>query len=67
MSDRDSLLALGFVAGNDGVLHAPDVARVRLEPVGTFYRLNISLGDGNAVVAVMSKTAVKITREGSKP
>jgi hypothetical protein len=29
--------------------------------------VRISLGDGNAVVAVMAKSAVKITREGVKP
>jgi hypothetical protein len=32
-------------------------------PIGNFYELRISLGDGNAVVAVLSKAAIKITRE----
>jgi len=63
MNDRD-LLELGFVAGNDGVLHAPDAGRVRLTPYGKYYELRISLGDGNAVVAVINKRSVKVTREG---
>ena len=31
MSDRD-LLAVGFVAGNDGTLHAPDTSHTTLTP-----------------------------------
>jgi hypothetical protein len=61
---RDGVLAaLGFVRGNDGTLMAPSNSRTTLAPTGQFYELRISLGDGNAVVAVMSKAAVKITRE----
>ena len=67
MSDRDSLLAVGFVAGNDGTLVAPATSRVRLVPIGQFYELRISMGDGNAIVAVLSKSAVKISREGVTP
>jgi hypothetical protein len=63
MSDRDSLLAVGFVAGNDGVLHAPVIGHTTLAPIGQFYELRISLGDGNAVVAVLAKAAIKISRE----
>jgi hypothetical protein len=63
MSNRD-LLAVGFVAGNDGTLHAPETSHTQLAPTAQFYQLKISLGDGNAVVAVLSKSAVKITREG---
>jgi hypothetical protein len=67
MSDRDSLLAVGFVAGNDGTLNAPATSRVRLVPIGQFYELRISLADGNAIVAVLSRSAVKVTREGTTP
>jgi hypothetical protein len=66
MSDRDSLLAVGFTAGNDGVLVAPATSRVKLVPIGAFYELRVSLADGNAIVAVLAKGAVKITRE-AKP
>jgi len=59
-----TLVALGFTADNDGTLRAPADSRVRLAPVGNFYELRISLGDDNAVVAVLAKSAVKITREG---
>jgi hypothetical protein len=52
-----------IVAGNDGTLTAPATSRVRLIPTGKFYELQISLGDGNAVVAVLAKAAIKITRE----
>jgi len=62
MSDRD-LIAMGFSQGNDGVLVAPKDSRVRLEPVGAFYKMRISLGHGNAVIAVLAKSALKITRE----
>jgi hypothetical protein len=63
-STDSALAGLGFVRGNDGVLLAPAVSRTTLAPVGNFYELRNSLGDGNAVVAVLSKSAVKITREG---
>lgn len=36
MSDRD-LIAIGFPAGNDGVLHAPASSRVKLGRSGKFY------------------------------
>jgi hypothetical protein len=36
---------------------------VQLIPTGAFFELRISLSGGNAIVAVMSKTALKITRE----
>jgi len=63
MSDRD-LIAIGFTE-SDGALVAPKDSRVRLEPAGAaFYRLYVSLGDGNAVTAVLSKSAIKLTREG---
>ena len=60
-----ALVAVGFTVGNDGVLHAPAASRVKLAPIWQFYELRISLADGNAVVAVMSKSAIKITREGA--
>jgi hypothetical protein len=62
MSDRD-LIAIGFTE-HDGVLVAPENSRVRLEPAGAaFYRLYVSIGNGNAVTAVLSKSAIKLTRE----
>jgi hypothetical protein len=64
----DALLAaLGFSRGDDGTLHAPDTSRITLAPVGQFFELRISLDTGAEVTAVLSKAAVKITREGSKP
>jgi len=63
MSDRD-LIAIGFSQGDDGVLVAPKDSRVRFEPVGAYYKMRISLGGGNAVIAVLAKSALKITREG---
>jgi hypothetical protein len=55
------------LTGNDGVLTAPADSRVKLAPTGAFYELRISLADGNAIIAVLAKSAVKITREGAKP
>jgi hypothetical protein len=49
------------------VLVAPKESRVTLAPIGNFCARRISLGDGNAVVAVLSKSALKIAREGAKP
>jgi hypothetical protein len=63
-SSDAALVAVGFVAGNDGTLHAPATNRTALVPTGNFYEQRISLGDGNAVVAVLGKAALKITREG---
>jgi len=40
MSDRD-LMAIGFVADNDGVLVASKDSRVKLAPIGQFYELKI--------------------------
>jgi hypothetical protein len=65
MSERD-LLEVGFSAGNDGVLHAPRDSRIKLMPVGQFYELRITLDDGNAVLCVVPKAAIKITREGNR-
>jgi len=45
-----TLVALGFVRGDDGVLYA----------------LRIVLGDGTAITAVLSKTALKFSRAGGK-
>jgi hypothetical protein len=67
MSDRDSLLAVGFVAGNDGALVAPATSRVKLVPIGQFYELRVTLADGNALVCIVSKSALKVTREGTTP
>jgi hypothetical protein len=60
-----TLVALGFVQGDDGVLVTPSNSVVTLTPIGAFYELRISV-DGNAVTAVLSKTALKICREGAR-
>ena len=68
MSDIDSILQkLGFIAGDDGVLVAPKDSRVTLAPIGTFFELRISMGDGNAALCIVSKSAIKVTREATPP
>jgi hypothetical protein len=62
MSDRDLLVA-GFSGRGDGTLHAPSGIHVKLVPIGRFYELRISMRNGNTIVAVLDKAAVKITRE----
>ena len=57
-----TLIALGFVRGDDGTLVAPDDAVTRLIPIGKYFELRISL-DGNAVCVVVPRVALKITRE----
>jgi hypothetical protein len=42
-------------------------AVVTLASIGNFYELRISLASGDAVTAVLSKSAIKISREGTKP
>jgi hypothetical protein len=59
-----SLVARGFVRGDDGVLYAPTDSVVSFTPVGGFLELQIVLGDGNAVTAVPSKAAIRISRVG---
>jgi hypothetical protein len=61
-----ALVALGFVRGDDGVLYAPTDSAVSLAPAGGILELRISLADGNAVTAVLSKTALKFSRVGVK-
>jgi len=61
-----TLVALGFVLGDDGVLYAPTDSVVSFTPVGGFLELRIVLGDGNAVTAVLSKTALRFSRVGVK-
>jgi len=63
MSD---LIAIGFTQGNDGALNAPKDARVKLIPIGRFFELHISLGDGDAVTVVVPRIALKIRRHGVK-
>ena len=68
MSDIDrTLQALGFTAGNDGVLRAPAGSWVELNPGGAqFYELRITLAGGNPVVTVVvPKVAVKIEKSGT--
>jgi hypothetical protein len=59
------LLTLGFTLADDGTLVAPTGAVVTFTPTvtGQFYLLKISI-DGNAVVAVLSKTALKFAARG---
>jgi hypothetical protein len=56
---------MGFAPrGSDGRLQAPSASTTTLAPIGSnFYELRITLADGNAVVAVLSKAALKITRD----
>src|SRR5262249_37442658 len=61
-----TLVALGFVRGDDDVLYAPSDSVVSFTSVGGFLELRIVLGDGNAVTAVLSKTALKFSRAGGK-
>ena len=63
MSDRDSLLAVGFTANNDGVLVALRDSAVRLIPTGAFFELRIGLSDGNAVCVVVPRVALKVCSE----
>jgi hypothetical protein len=58
-----TLITLGFALADDGTLVAPPGAVVTLTPIANFVRLKISI-DGTAVTAVLSKAAIKITREG---
>jgi hypothetical protein len=66
-----TLLALGFTAGDDGTLRAPDGSTVTLTPMGRFYRLTVTLPaegacswlTGDVVHCVVAKIAVKITPE----
>jgi hypothetical protein len=65
MSDIDrTLQALGFVAGDDGVLSIRETS-VTLTPVdGHFYRLEIALPHGNVLTIHVAKNALKVGREG---
>ena len=58
-----ALKAVGFAPDDDGSLQAPDGSTTVLTPTGNFYELRIVLADGNAIVAVLSKSALKITRD----
>jgi len=55
-----TLVASGFVRGDDGVLYAPTDSVVSFTPVGSLLELRIVLADGSAVTAVMSKSALKV-------
>jgi hypothetical protein len=60
MSDRGDLVALGFVAGSDGTLHAPVGSVVTLTPVDDrrFYRLAIALPGGGVVSCRVARNAL---------
>ena len=45
-------------------MRRPSNSVVTLTPTGQFYELRVSLGDGNAVTAVLNKAAIKVTTEG---
>jgi len=63
MTDIDTLQGLGFSVDDSGVLVAPKDSRVSLTPIGTFFELKIHLsGGGTTIIAVLSKSALKITR-----
>src|SRR5215471_1146374 len=62
-----TLVALGFVRGDDGVLYAPTDSVVSFTPVGGFLEMRIVLGDGNALTAVLAKSALKVCRGPSFP
>jgi hypothetical protein len=63
---HSALLACGFIRADDGTFIAPTDSVVTLAPIGAFFELRIVLGDGNAVIAVLFKTAIKVTRVGVK-
>jgi len=65
-STDSALLAVGFTAGNDGVLHVPAGVTVTLAPVGRFYQLAIALPTGDVVSGVVADRALKIVRHGVK-
>jgi hypothetical protein len=56
---------MGFAPrGSDGRLQAPTASTTTLAPIGSnFFELRIALADGNVVVAVLSKSALKLARE----
>jgi hypothetical protein len=58
----DLFTMAGFAAGNDGVLRIPG-ARVELVPVGGFYEVRITDGNGILITAVAHKSALKVTRD----
>jgi hypothetical protein len=63
MNERD-LRALGFLHDDVvGTLESPSGSVTLLHPTGDFYELQILLPNGTSIVAVLSKSAVKITRD----
>jgi hypothetical protein len=62
---EDALRAMGFAPrGSDGRLQAPAASTTAFASIGSnFFELRITLADGSAVVAVLSKSALKIARE----
>ena len=64
MSNDHDLVELGFVVGDDGTLVATS-ASITLTPIdggpiaGDFFRLKVSLPDGNSIVAVVSALAIR--------
>jgi hypothetical protein len=59
MTDRDDLLALGFVADGDGTLRIRNVS-VSLAPTdGSYYRLEIALPHGSVLSCIIPRAALK--------
>jgi hypothetical protein len=59
-SSDAALVAVGFVAGSDGTLTAPQGTVATLIPVQQFYRLALALPSGDEVSCVIAGVALKI-------
>ena len=55
-----ALVAVGFTAGDDGILEVPSGSRVKLVPIDAFYQLKIILPGSAAVTAVLSERALVV-------
>jgi len=53
-------VAVGFTAGDDGILEVPSGSRVKLVPIDAFYQLKIILPGSAAVTAVLSERALVV-------
>jgi hypothetical protein len=60
MSERDELIAIGFVADDDGILRAPVGSVVTLKPIAQFYELKIVIGS-NVLFCIIAQIALKIS------
>jgi len=62
----DDLVALGFDRVAAGMLIAPSDSKVSLIPIGHYFELRVSVGEGDGISVVVPKVAVKIIRQGVK-